>query len=470
MAFNGSGVFQRLYNWVNDAAASIKIRADRMDAEMDGFAQGLSTCITKDGQTTITANLPMSTYRHTGVGAATSRTDYARFDQVQDGKTNWVDAGGTADAITAAYSIPLTTLVDGQLCHVRAGAANATTTPTFSPNGITARTIVKEGGSALVAGDIAGDGHELVLRYDLSNTRWELLNPAQPTVTTEFSDSTFRIQDNSDATKEIAFEASGIATGTTRTVTIPDKSGTLAMTSDILTPETNRNYINGMRLSLDTDVDHDILVSAGQCANNGNTDYETLSSSLVKQIDATFAAGTGAGGMFTGTVATDTNYYFCIIKKDSDSTIDAGFDTSSSGANTPSGYTFIRAIGLVRTNGSANIQGVTEYRSDGNVYTSAEQTVTYNSLLTVAHGLGSKSRLVQVVRICKTTEDGWAVGDEVIMQTTDLSGSYYGATIGYDATNVYISTGADITGHNKSTGAGVLTTASNWRYIVRAWS
>jgi hypothetical protein len=177
MAFNGSGVFQRLYSWVNDAAANIKIRADRMDNEMNGFATGLSTCITKDGQTTITANLPMANFRHTGVGNAASRTDYAAFGQVQDGKAAWVDGGGTADAITAAYSIPITALVDGQLCYVRATAANATTTPTFSPNGLTARTIVKNGGQALVAGDISGDGHELELRYDLANTRWELLNP-----------------------------------------------------------------------------------------------------------------------------------------------------------------------------------------------------------------------------------------------------------------------------------------------------
>lgn len=39
---------------------------------------------------------------------------------------------------------------------------------------------------------------------------------------TDFSDADFRIQDNSDATKEIAFQASGIATGTTRTITMPD--------------------------------------------------------------------------------------------------------------------------------------------------------------------------------------------------------------------------------------------------------
>lgn len=178
MAFNGSGVFVRLYNWVNDAAANIKIRADRMDNEMDGFATGLTTAITKDGQTTITADLPMATHKHTGVGDGTSRTHYASVGQTQDGKVNWVAAGGTADAITASYAIPITALVDGQICYVRAGAANATTTPTFAPSGLTARTIVKNGGQALVAGDIYGVGHELVLRYYLASTRWELLNPS----------------------------------------------------------------------------------------------------------------------------------------------------------------------------------------------------------------------------------------------------------------------------------------------------
>ncbi len=49
------------------------------------------------------------------------------------------------------------------------------------------------------------------------------------------SDSTFRIQDNTDATKQIAFEASGITTGTTRTLTAPNSSGTIALTSDLFT-------------------------------------------------------------------------------------------------------------------------------------------------------------------------------------------------------------------------------------------
>jgi hypothetical protein len=37
-----------------------------------------------------------------------------------------------------------------------------------------------------------------------------------------FSDSAFRIQDNDDASKQLAFEVSGVATATTRTITVPD--------------------------------------------------------------------------------------------------------------------------------------------------------------------------------------------------------------------------------------------------------
>lgn len=93
---------------------------------------------------------------------------------------SWAEAGGTVDAITATYTPAILTLVDGMLLGVRASGANTSTAPTFSPNGLTARTITREGGQALQAGDIFGAGHELLLRYRSSATRWELLNPALP--------------------------------------------------------------------------------------------------------------------------------------------------------------------------------------------------------------------------------------------------------------------------------------------------
>jgi len=48
---------------------------------------------------------------------------------------------------------------------------------------------------------------------------------------TEFLDSTFRILDDIDTTKKIAFQASGITTATTRELTVQDADGTIAYTN-----------------------------------------------------------------------------------------------------------------------------------------------------------------------------------------------------------------------------------------------
>lgn len=85
-------------------------------------------------------------------------------------------AGGTADAITAAFT-PNVALANGTTVIVRAGAANATTAPTFAPDGLTAKTIVKGNNLALVAGDIAGAGHWLEMNFDATLDKWVLQNP-----------------------------------------------------------------------------------------------------------------------------------------------------------------------------------------------------------------------------------------------------------------------------------------------------
>lgn len=179
MSWNGSGTFTRIYSWVNDAAAAIDIDATRMDTDTNDIAtNGFGNCLTRDGQGVPTANLPMANYIHTGVGNATARTNYPAVGQIQDGVLLWAAGGGTADAITATFSPAFTALVDGCIVGVRATTANATTTPTFSPNALTARTITKAGGQALVAGDIPRALYEMLLRYYATSTRWELLNPA----------------------------------------------------------------------------------------------------------------------------------------------------------------------------------------------------------------------------------------------------------------------------------------------------
>lgn len=111
--------------------------------------------------------------------AAAARTllSTSSIAEIQAGSLNWIAAGGAADVITATYSPVPSGPADGQLYCFRALAANATTTPTFAPNGATARTIVKQGGTALAVGDIPAANAEVILRYNLANTRYELLNP-----------------------------------------------------------------------------------------------------------------------------------------------------------------------------------------------------------------------------------------------------------------------------------------------------
>lgn len=300
MSYNGSGVFVRLYNFVNDAASSIKIRADRMDNELAGIATGLTTCITKDGQTTVTANLPMATFRHTGVGDAVNRTDYASAGQVQDGKLNWVAAGGTADAITASYTIPITALVDGQLCFVRAGAANATTTPTFAPSGLTAHTITKLGGNALVAGDIYGAGHELILRYKLASTIWELLNPAVSDAAIKITDVTTNnatasahgfLKKLSNSAQDFMDGAGNWTTAISKVLTgYTSGAGTVASTDTILQgiQKLNGNTVAGIVPNNAVSVSS----NAGTCPVTSSLDTFTNSSAATMAITIATASAT----------------------------------------------------------------------------------------------------------------------------------------------------------------------------------
>lgn len=183
MPFN-AGVFSLIYSWVADAAAGIDISSSRMDTQEADIATGLTNCITRDGQSLPTASLPMGNFRHLNVGDGVARTDYSSLGQTQDGLANWVIAGGTSETLTATYSPVITALKDGQICFVRALAANITPTPTFSPNGLTPRVITKNGGLPLAVSDINGALYEAVLRYNLANTRWELLNPSTAALAT----------------------------------------------------------------------------------------------------------------------------------------------------------------------------------------------------------------------------------------------------------------------------------------------
>lgn len=103
-------------------------------------------------------------------------------------------------------------------------------------------------------------------------------------------------------------------------------------------------------------------------------------------------------------------------------------------------------------------------------FTSSEQTVTLDTVLDVAHSLGAVPALFQVVLRCKTAQEGYAVGDEMIMASYTGTAVDRGVTVASDATNVTITTGDQIEFVSQSTKNLALITAASWKWVVRAWS
>jgi len=131
--FNGSGSFVRSYNWANDAANSVPITASRMDAEDNGFATGLSNCLTRDGQSSWLANIPAGGFKITGLASGSAANDSCTYGQLL-GLVNGTTAftGRTPFTGTPSGSIPVDTtdLFYGMDINVRATSDTAASTAT----------------------------------------------------------------------------------------------------------------------------------------------------------------------------------------------------------------------------------------------------------------------------------------------------------------------------------------------------
>ena len=175
MSFNGSGTFV-INSSGQPVAANTVISSTVFNALTADPATGLSTCITKDGQTTPTANIPMGTFKFTNLGVGSAATDSATLGQVQASTTKLVTVTGT-DTITGTMTPALTAYATGQMFYFVAGATN-TNAVTLNIDGLGAKSVTRHGSTALVAGDILS-GEVCVVVYD--GTRFQLLNPASYT-------------------------------------------------------------------------------------------------------------------------------------------------------------------------------------------------------------------------------------------------------------------------------------------------
>ena len=125
------------------------------------------------------------------------------------------------------------------------------------------------------------------------------------------------------------------------------------------------NFPSGLQLSIDTDTSHDINLTAGSTKNSGLTVDMVLSTEMTKQIDAAWAVGDDAGGLFSGSTATASSWLgVYLIKNTTSGSVDWGFDDSASLTPTaPSGYNAYRYLGAVKLDSSSNIVAARWYGS-----------------------------------------------------------------------------------------------------------
>lgn len=170
MSYNGSGVFN-----INTAGQPVitgtTISSTTFNTLTADLATGLTTALTKDGQSTPTANIGMGAFKITNLAAGTVASDAARLDQVQGGAATFITVTGT-DTLTGTVSPALSAYATGNQFSFLVANTN-TGAVTINVDGIGSKAITRTGTTALVAGDmVAGQAVEII--YD--GTRFQLVN------------------------------------------------------------------------------------------------------------------------------------------------------------------------------------------------------------------------------------------------------------------------------------------------------
>lgn len=169
MAFNGSGTY------VLTAGQPVVAGTDILDSTFNtltaDLATALSTCVTRDGQSPPTTNLPMGSFKLTGLSAGTASGHSVRFEQLQTGVNKLITVAGTGDVITGVMTPTYGAYTNGDMFTFIVGSTN-TTNVTINIDGLGAKAITN-GTTALTAGALTAN-RVVVIQYD--GTRFQLLN------------------------------------------------------------------------------------------------------------------------------------------------------------------------------------------------------------------------------------------------------------------------------------------------------
>ena len=192
--------------------------------------------------------------------------------------------------------------------------------------------------------------------------------PVNPTDQQEFSDADFRIVDNGDQSKKLAFQVSGIATATTRTWTVPDSDVTVTSFIAGLLNDTTAAEARTTLFGVSTTTDNAVarydgttgaLQNSGVIIDDSNnvSGVGTLASGAITASGTVTGAGVtlsgtnqlslGAGGQIAFPATRNASAGANVLDEYEEATLTAtmAFGGSSSGVTYSAQTTYSTAIG-----------------------------------------------------------------------------------------------------------------------------
>lgn len=214
------------------------------------------------------------------------------------------------------------------------------------------------------------------------------------------TDSTTYFQDEADNTKKMQFQLSGITASNTRTLTIPDASGTLALISDI--------YSGSLTLSIGaagaTNTSITVATGTGFTANStGSTTYQL---SIGPAISALTTIMTGATTGYLTKSAADTYVLVTPVTSFSGGSTGLTPNSATTGPIVLAGTLAVGYGGTGATTAAAartNL-GATTKVAFNNTAANIDEYVVYT------HNLGTKDVIVQVFEISSGNEVEFEIG------------------------------------------------------------